>query len=84
MHLLSPSGLPPVLRQGELGGEAGSGLGAGAQRHLLGTLEGPLTAPLCGDHICWKVVREAHMELPGHAEYVCSGRAVTRKEEQGC
>lgn len=41
VHLLSPAGLPPVLGQRELGGEAGSGLGAGAQRHLQWILEGP-------------------------------------------
>lgn len=41
LQLLSQAGLLPVLAQGELGGEAGSGPGARAQKHFLRTLEGP-------------------------------------------
>lgn len=33
--------------------------------------------PHHGDHVCWKVEREAGMEPPSHAEHSCCGGAVT-------
>lgn len=81
LQLLSQAGLLPVLAQGELGGEAGSGPGARAQQHFLWTVKGLASSCSCGhirgDHICWKVEREAGMEPPSHAEYLRSGGAVT-------
>lgn len=64
VHLLSRAGLLPVLSQGEPGGEAGSGLGARA--------EALPVVLLCGEHICWKVVKEARVEPPSHM-HLCSG-----------